>query len=185
MRKQPLLRTARLRLRPFTAADAPRVRELAGARELAEMTLLIPHPYPAKAARQWISERQQEWAEGTGVAFAIVPHRQRRLCGAISLTFTREHARAELGYWIGMPYWGQGYCTEAAQAVLRFGFDSLQLHRIYAHHFGRNPASGRVLQKIGMRYEGCLREHVSRWGRYEDLETYGVLRPEWESAHST
>ena len=87
--------------------------------------------------------------------------------------------RAELGYWIGKPYWGQGYCTEAARATLDFGFEQLGLNRIFAHHFARNPASGRVMQKIGMTREGRLRQHVKKWDAFEDLELYGILKDHW------
>ena len=92
-----------------------------------------------------------------------------------------EHDHAELGYWIGVPYWGAGYATEGARAVMQFGFETLSLNRIFASHFSRNPASGRVLQKIGMRYEGTLRRHLKKWDEYIDLECYGVLRSEFQS----
>ena len=85
----------------------------------------------------------------------------------------------ELGYWLGVPFWNQGYCTEAALAVVQYGFEVLRLHRIYASHMIRNPASGRIMQKIGMTYEGCQRQHVQKWGVFEDLATYGILQSEY------
>ena len=87
--------------------------------------------------------------------------------------------QAELGYWIGKPFWGRGYCTEAAQALLRYAFTELGLVRVHSCHFARNPASGRVMQKIGMVKEGCRRQHVKKWDKLEDLELYGVLKQEW------
>ncbi len=98
------------------------------------------------------------------------------LIGAVSLRIERDDQRAELGYWIGRPYWGQGYCTEAVRAVLSFGFQQLGLNRIYAGHFSRNPASGRVMQKAGMNCEGHLRQHTKKWDAFEDIEIYAVLR---------
>ena len=98
------------------------------------------------------------------------------MIGAVGLRIEREDQRAELGYWIGRPYWNQGYCTEAARAVLDFGFEQLGLNRIYASHFTRNPASGRVMQKLGMTHEGRLRQHVRKWDAFEDVEVYAVLR---------
>ena len=86
-----------------------------------------------------------------------------------------EFNQAELGYWIGKPYWNKCYASEAAKAILRFGFKELNLHRIHAHHLSRNPASGKVLQKIGMQHEGCLRHHIRKWGKFEDMEMYGIL----------
>jgi len=75
-----------------------------------------------------------------------------------------DHRRAELGYWIGVPYWGKGYATEAARSVVNYGFSTLELHRIFASHVPANPASGRVLTKIGMRHEGRLLGHILKWG---------------------
>lgn len=75
-----------------------------------------------------------------------------------------------------MPHWGQGFATEAARAVVRHGFETLGLNRIYAHHMTRNLSSGRVLERIGMRREGLLRQRVLKWGRFEDVVIYAVLR---------
>jgi RimJ/RimL family protein N-acetyltransferase/uncharacterized protein (DUF952 family) len=178
---QPTLETERLRLRPFTLADAPEVQRLAGERDIAATTLNIPHPYPDGAAEQWILSHQLQFVEGAIVNFAMTLKSDGRLVGAISLGLRPEYQRAELGYWAGKPYWGQGYTTEAARAVLAYGFEQLGLSRIYAVHFSTNPASGRVMQKIGMTYEGELREHILKWGVFHSLSQYGILRQDWVS----
>lgn len=180
MRQQPTLETPRLILRPFTLADAPDVQRLAGARDVAFTTLNIPHPYEDGMAEAWIRTHQPAFEEGTVITFAITERHSWALCGAIGLSISVPHHHAEIGYWIGRPYWNQGYCTEAATGVLRYGFEELALHRIFARHMRRNPVSGRVVQKIGMTYEGRLREHYSKWGAFEDIEMYGVLREEWQ-----
>jgi RimJ/RimL family protein N-acetyltransferase len=74
-----------------------------------------------------------------------------------------------------VPYWGRGYATEAALAVIAFGFEELGLNRIYAQHMASNPASGRVMQKAGMRHEGTLRQHVTKFGIVDDIAIYGIL----------
>ncbi len=176
----PTLDTARLILRPFELRDAPRVQTLAGAREIAEMTGNIPHPYPDGAAEEWIGEHANEWRRGDAAIFAMVQCETNELIGAIGLTIHSQHRRAELGYWLGVPFWNQGYTTEAARAVLRFAFETLNLNRVHAAHFARNPASGRVMQKSGMTYEGTLRQHFLRWDRLEDLVYYGILESEWQ-----
>jgi ribosomal-protein-alanine N-acetyltransferase len=173
-----MITTARLLLRPFTMDDAPRVQELAGAPEVAQNTLLIPHPYPDGEAERWIGTHEEQRERGD-IPFAIVSREQEALIGAIGLHVKRDHHHAELGYWIGVPYWCQGFATEAASAVVRYGFETVALNRIFAMHFARNPASGRVLQKIGMRHEGTLRRHLKKWDQYVDLEMYGMLREEW------
>ena len=176
---QPTLRTERLILRPFAAEDASRVEELAGAREVADTTLHIPHPYPDGVAAAWIAGHPRQWETGGGVTSAIAERRGGALVGAIALTLAPEHARAELGYWIGLAHWNQGYCTEASRALLEFAFDELRLNRVQARHLTRNPASGRVMQKLGMQLEGVHREAVRKWDRFEDLALYAILAAEW------
>jgi len=175
-RQRPTLYTDRLILRPFALADAPDVQRLAGDRDVASTTLRIPHPYEDGAAERWIAGHQEKFDRGELVNFAITVRPAGQLIGCISLTIEREHRAAELGYWIGKPWWGQGYATEAAKAVVQYGFEVLGLNRIYAHHFTRNPSSGRIMQKLGMSYEGRHRQAVLKWGRFEDIETYAILK---------
>jgi len=141
----------------------------------------IPHPYEDGIAEQWISTHKERFERGELACFAIVIRQTGELVGAISLRMEQRNERAELGYWIGKPYWNQGYCTEAGKAVLRYGFEELGLNRIYASHLARNPASGRVMEKLGMTYEGCLRQHVKKWGVFEDLKRFGILRSDYEA----
>ena len=178
---QPTLSGARIDLRPFSLEDAPAVQALAGAREVASTTLTVPHPYQDGMAEAWIGTHAPAFAAGTQATYAIVDRIARHLIGAIGLMIEPEHQRAELGYWIGVPFWNQGFATEAGDVILRFGFEQLKLNRIHARHFVRNPPSGRVLLKLGMRYEGRQRQHVRKWGEFEDLEQYGVLCGEWQS----
>jgi RimJ/RimL family protein N-acetyltransferase len=115
------------------------------------------------------------WRSGKSAVFAICLKAGGTLLGAIGLEINSQDHNAELGYWIGKPYWSQGYCTESARAVLEFGFTQLGLHKIHAHYMTRNPASGRILEKIGMRREGLFRQHVRKWGVFEDIACYGIL----------
>lgn len=173
---QPTLHTRRLILRPFTLADAQDLQRLAGAPEIAATTLLIPHPYPDGLAEMWIEQHPTMFEEREGVVFAIVRRREGSLVGCVGLKCDLENENAELGYWIGVPFWNRGYATEAAQMVLSFGFAYFGLHRIKSSYFGSNPASGRVMEKIGMRYEGRRREQIFKEGRgFEDVVEYGVL----------
>jgi ribosomal-protein-alanine N-acetyltransferase len=182
MKRYPRLRTERLILRAFTPKDAPDVQRLAGEWEVARTLLTVPHPYEDGMAEEWISEHASVFQRGEGVNFAVVLRERGELCGACNLLINPRDANAELGYWIGVPYWGRGYATEAAREVVRYGFEQLWLHRIYAGHFGNNPASGWVLKKIGMSYEGTRREHHRKWGEYEDRVEYGLLVGEWRAA---
>lgn len=182
--EQPTLTTERLTLRPFIADDAFDVERLAGMREIADTTLNIPHPYPHGGAAEWILAHSPAWNEGSNATFAIIDNATERLVGAISLMIKPEHRRAELGYWIALKCWNRGYATEASQRLIDFGFEVLGLHRIEARHFLRNPASGRVMKKLGMQPEGIERDWAIKWDRFETLAVYSILEPEWRAARA-
>jgi ribosomal-protein-alanine N-acetyltransferase len=180
----PSLQTARLFLRPFTGADAPDVQRMVSDREVAATTLSIPHPYPAGGAEEWIAKQQETFEKGESATFAITLQADRSPIGSISLRITAAHRHAELGYLIDKPYWASGYATEAARAVMHFGFETLSLNRIYAHHMTINPSSGRVMQKLGMRFEGIMREHIIKWGELRDVALYGLTRAQYDAMPS-
>jgi len=172
------LETARLTLRQYREDDIAELVPLIGTREVAATTLRIPHPYTAQDAREYIAKAKVD-CDGQ-VRRAITLRTDGRLIGGIGLAVDEQHQHAELGYWLGISYWGNGYATEAARAMLHYGFETLGLQRVFALHFAHNPASGRILQKLGMRHEGCQREHILKWERFVDIELYGILRKEWE-----
>jgi RimJ/RimL family protein N-acetyltransferase len=179
-----VLQTERLVLRPLEHADAPRLQRLAGQREIAETTLNIPHPYPTEAAVDFIQRAQELMLTGKMYTFALTLHGEGQLLGCIGLRVDTNHERGELGYWIGVPYWNKGFTTEAVRRIVRFALVELGLNRVYAVHFAENPASGRVMQKAGMTYEGTLRQHVHKWNEPRDLVQYGLLREEYLAAEA-
>ena len=150
-------------------------------REIADTTLNIPHPYPHGGAAEWIAAHAPAWNEGTSATFAIIDNTTGRLAGVVSLMINHHHRRAELGYWIAVHSWKRGYATEASQRLIDFGFEVLGLHRIQARHLLRNPASGRVMQKLGMQQEGVERDWAIKWDRFESLAVYSILEPEWRA----
>ena len=142
-----------------------------------DCSISIPHPYSEPQAREWITSNAGPGAQGKTVVFGMHLKREGTLAGTIGLReIDAEHAQAELGFWVAVDCWRQGYATEAARAVTNFGFEQLGLNRIYAHHMVRNPASGRVLAKIGMKREGLLRQRVRKWGVFEDVVLMALLR---------
>jgi len=173
----PTLETTRLKLRPYAESDTAELIPLIGAREVAATTGRIPHPYTEKDARRFVADAQGD----DEIRLAVTLRSDGRMIGGIGLRLFEPHQHAELGYWLGVPYWGKGFATEAAREMLRYGFEALRLHRIFAMHFMHNPASGRILAKLGMRHEGCQRQHIRKWDQFVDLELYGLLRQEWES----
>jgi ribosomal-protein-alanine N-acetyltransferase len=177
--REPMeLRTKRLLLRPYTEKDIPALVELLNMREIAANTLRIPHPYTDADARAFLSARDSSAAK-----CGMFSLETGKLVGGIGLVVEEQHHRAELGYWVGVPYWSRGYATEAALEMLRYGFQDLRLNRIYAGVYGGNKASEKVLRKIGMRHEGTLRQHFFKWEKFLDNECYGILAGDWRAQH--
>lgn len=186
MKIAPTLYTERLILRSFTLADAPDVQRLAGERDVASTTCAIPHPYEDGMAEEWISTHQSGFEKGTGINLAITRKDTEKtedtiLIGAIGIGIDQTEKIGELGYWVGKPYWNSGYCTEAAKAILTYAFGVLELTNIHAFYLKRNPASGRVLEKIGMQFEECFPKGVEKWGVLEDLVKYSIQNQNFKS----
>jgi ribosomal-protein-alanine N-acetyltransferase len=171
------LETSRLILRRFALTDAPAVKELAGDAAVARNTLRLPHPYPLEAAESWIGSHAALHEEHGHLHWAICL-KSGELVGSMNLGMTRAHSHAILGFWIGVPYWNEGFCTEAGRAVIDHAFGALALHRIHSHHFARNVASGRVLQKLGFSREGLFTEHILKDGEFQDVVFYGLVNRE-------
>jgi len=172
----PTLRTSRLLLRPFTNDDIPVLVPLIGAREVAATTRSIPHPYTTADAEKYIAEG----GKNGEINLAIVRQSDGQLIGGGILRPEQKDLNAEVGYWIAVPFWRNGYASEAARALLEYAFGTLKLHRVYAFHSSNNPASGQVLKKLGMKHEGSMRHHQLKWGEYLDIEIYGILSKEWK-----
>ena len=171
---QPSLRSLRLILRPYTIEDAPLVQLLAGDRRVAEPTAAIPHPYPAGAAESWIATHAGLFAARKAACFAITLAATGELLGTVSLLdIATMHARAEVGYWVGLQHWGRGYCSEAMGMLIGFAEEHFGLTRLVGRCVSSNVASARVMTKAGFVPEGRLIKHVQRGGRYEDMLLFG------------
>lgn len=182
MMTQPVeLRTQRLVLRPVAMCDADEIEALVSERDVAKTTLSIPHPYPKGGAAEYIRDQLPKAEAGEAAQFMARTIHDGTLVGGIGLSIEVNHRRAEIGYWVGKPFWNTGYCTEAAAGVLDYAFRVLKLNRVFAHHMLVNPASGRVMQKIGMKHEATLREHIVRLGAAQDIAIYGMTRGDYDS----
>jgi [ribosomal protein S5]-alanine N-acetyltransferase len=173
------LETNRLLLRKLTIPDAERIEELAGDFDVAKTTLTIPFPYPKGSAVEFINSMLQAEQQERLVMFAVIEKNTNSLIGIINISIAHSHKRGELAYWVGKPYWGCGYGTEAAKVVMEYGFKHLDLNKIYAQAFTTNPGSWRIMEKIGLNYEGTLKQHVFRFNENYDLAQYGLLREEY------
>jgi [ribosomal protein S5]-alanine N-acetyltransferase len=172
---RPILETERLVLRPFTPTDEAAVQQLAGDARIARGTDAVPHPYPLQAARDWIAGQPASFASLKEIVYAVTLASTADLVGAISLlNISRRDSRAELGFWVGVQHWSQGYCTEAASALVDHAHRAHGLSKIVGRCLAWNTASARVMEKLGMEREGCLAKQVFRDGRFEDQLLFAV-----------
>jgi ribosomal-protein-alanine N-acetyltransferase len=177
---QPDLLTGRLVLRSLGSGDALQIATLAGDSRVSEYMLEIPQPYTEPLAREWIVGLAALYDAGADVVFGISLRNSGELIGVTGLMgIQKEHSRAKLGYWIGRAYWNCGYATEAVGALIDFGFRVIGLNRIYAFYMSGNPASGRVMDKCGLRHEGILRQHIRKKGHFVDITVHSILREEF------
>lgn len=172
-----MFETERLIIRRFTTEDAKDIQECCNDFEVAKTTLGIPWPYTVEMAESWVLKLAQREEEGSSYEFAICfKNNPNKIIGCIALTDVNPKAkRAEMGYWVNRNHWRQGVATEAAKFMINFGFDKLGLHSIIARYFDINPASGRVMQKCGMRYVGTIRDHEFRFDKYYNVGYYEIL----------
>lgn len=178
----PVIQTERLTLKRYTPDDAESVATLAGAKQVYDTTLNIPYPYNNEDAIEWLKSHDKNFENGASVQLKIVSRENIiQHIGGIGLELNHEYDSAELGYWIAVPFWNNGYATEASLAMLQYGFETLKLNRIHAHHFANNPASGKVMIKIGMSYEGTLKQHIKKDGKYIDTCMYGILKSDYQN----
>lgn len=174
------LTTDRLVLRPFQAGDEQDVFAYGNDAEFAFFANNAP-PLTAEGARRSVERAlATPWEQRQRFAITLAG----RVVGAIELEPDWPNAIANLGYEVARAYWGQRIATEAATAVLRYGFETLQLAKVYARADPRNGASLRVLEKVGMTREGLLRSHLIRRGERVDRAYYGLLASEWRSITS-
>jgi len=167
-------------MRPLEARDSSAIQDLAAAPEIAANTF-VPHPYPPEAASEFVQKGQESWRSGEAYVFGIIDKSSQRFAGCMGIHPAPEHNRAEVGYWIGLPFWGRGLATAALRLLLQFGFETLKLNRVEAGHFDYNPASGRVMQKAGMRREGLRRQYVLHHEEFKDLVWYAIVREDYEA----
>jgi RimJ/RimL family protein N-acetyltransferase len=181
----PTLPTDRLRLRPFDDADADALFALHSNEHVLRYWDSPPWSERSRAER-FIAACRKMAEEGTGARVAIDRASDGEFIGWCSLSqWNPDYRSASLGYCFTEAAWGHGYATEAARAVLRWAFDTLDLNRVQAEADTRNIASARVLEKLGFVREGTLREDCVVNGDVSDSWVYGLLRREWTPAHTS
>ncbi len=177
--RMPTLETPRLQLRKVAMTDAPDLYEYGSDPEVARHVLWEAYRSEADA-RMYVRFLQRQYRGDQPSSWGIVFKPQQKMIGTIGfMWWNHDHNSAEVGYSLSRGYWNQGIMSEALKEVLRFGFEVMGVHRIEAQHECNNPASGRVMEKVGMRHEGTLRGRLYNKGRYVDVELYAILREQF------
>lgn len=175
----PELETPRLRLRKLVPSDAEDLFAYAADPEVVRYTSWEPHR-SIENSHAFLVSVIAAYEAGDVANWGIEHRAERRLIGTCGyIWWNISNASAEIGYALSRAYWNQGLMTEAAQAVVDFGFREMGLNRIEARCEVPNVGSARVMEKVGMRYEGTLRQVVFAKGQFRDLKLYAVLRQEW------
>lgn len=161
----PRLETRRLLLRPPEYSDAPAIAAWLSDYDVAKNLANITHPFSEADARTYVTAAHAKRAFGEGFAFAILDLESAVLLGCCRLTLA--DGRYKMGYWLGKPYWNRGYASEAAKRLVCFAFHDLKADSLWASWFADNPASGRILEKLGFRpVESYSRQCLARGGAF-------------------
>ncbi|MBN1257264.1 MAG: GNAT family N-acetyltransferase [Planctomycetes bacterium] len=172
------LKTERLLLREFREDDWRAVHEYANDPEV--FHYMPWGPSTETETREYVNKNlaYQQEEERKVYDLAIILRKEQQLIGAIGINLVKVKT-AWIGYTLSRLYWGRGYMTEAAVAILRFGFEKFDLHRIYATCDTRNLASSKVMEKLAMRREGHMRQDQWLRGEWRDSYLYAILEDEW------
>jgi RimJ/RimL family protein N-acetyltransferase len=176
------LETERLLLRPFRQSDAGAVQALCGNRKVARMTSRIPHPFSEELAAQWIASHGPARVCGEENAFCL--EKGGTVIGAVGYMNAGDDVY-EIGYWLGEPWWGRGFATEAVRCLIGFIFDDLGAHRLTSGHVRDNPASGQVLEKCGFAYTGEEEQWCEARGRQITCRRLALAREEAQRPRAT
>ena len=178
----PTFLTPRLHLRPYRPADAPEVWQVLSAEGIYATTAYIPRNITLAQTRYWVEQVCRAAQEGTALELAVFSRSDGRYLGNVGLIQLHpRHRSAEITYFIRPDAWGKGYATEAAEVLVRYGFEKKQLHRIAGTCMKQNAASQRVMEKLGFRVEGIAREELYKDGVFLDVTHLALLASEWQA----
>lgn len=176
--------TERLLIREYRKSDLDAFLHVVRQPEIYATTYGIPREYTRHRGKWWLKMIRQNTMMGSAFEYAVFLKESGQYIGNVGLiNIAGEHCRADISYYIDRDYMNRGYATEAARAMLQFGFGEMNLHKISGVCMSRNPASRRVMEKLGMRYEGTLRDDLLKDGVFCDIDRLSILREEY-STHS-
>jgi RimJ/RimL family protein N-acetyltransferase len=174
----PVLSSERLTLQTIQEKDLGAIVNLLSDYETVWMLTYAPWPYTVQDATLWVNHVNNMCVAGMGCFWGI--HNDgNAFIGTAGLSIFPEHEKAELHYWLGKAYWGQGYGTEIVRRIINYAFENLKLNRLEVNHMIRNIRSQHVIDKCGFKLEGTLRSYVKRFGQFEDVKFYSRLGGEF------
>ena len=177
----PRIETERLVLRGPTEADLPHMPGVFNDPEIYAYTRNIPYPYGEDDAVAALLRYRRLAAAGEALTLFPECRATGEMIGLVVLILTPDEPTAELGYALGRAWWGKGYATEAASAAVGYAFASLGVDEVNAHAMVRNPASSRVLEKVGMRAVGIAEGLCKKDGEVFDAAGFAISRAAWEA----
>jgi Acetyltransferases, including N-acetylases of ribosomal proteins len=175
----PTLETERLILRKLRLEDAKDVFEYASDPEVSKYVTWEPHR-SIEDSINLIKFTHEYYERKEGIIWGIVYKENNKVIGTCDISPVTKHFRAEIAYALSRDYWGKGIMTEAVKEVIRFGFERMNLNRIQAMCIPENIGSYRVMEKVGMKYEGLIREYMYIKGKFQDLKLYSILKREYQ-----
>jgi len=177
----PTMETDRLILRKISLADEEEIFSYASIPEVSKYVSWECHE-TIEDTREFINLTLERYSKDEAGEWALVLKNTNRIIGIAGFVqYRKEHKSIEVGYVLARDYWRQGFAAEAVQRLIRFAFTEMSLNRVEAVHFPDNEASGRVMQKVGMTYEGLMREKVFIKGHFQDLKQYAIIKKDWQT----
>lgn len=174
------IETSRLLLDSPTIDDMDRfIIEINSTEDYSKNLFNISYPFTTEQAESWFKTCQKGNINSESIRFAIREKEVGKLIGIIGIHIDKEHKKAQLGYWLGKSFWGKGYISEVLKEVIKFGFEELQLNKIFATHFLFNPASGKAMQNAGMKYESLQVQEYLHNGQFLDVKRYYILKEDY------
>ncbi|MDR1173529.1 MAG: GNAT family N-acetyltransferase [Puniceicoccales bacterium] len=179
LKKAPILYSQRLLLRPVCVGDVVYVQRCVNDRRISDNLSYTPHPYTMEMAETWTRNVDKGMGQGTCCYWTICHRKTNVFIGSMGLSLCGEQENCELHYWISADEWNKGYCTEASKRAIVHAFEDLNMHRAHVTHREKNMASKIVIEKCGFVLEGISRESLKRFGKFENVIMYGLLRDEY------
>lgn len=173
-RKKYLIETENLIIRLIEYNDIYPMTNILNNFNVTKYLLEVPYPYSLKDAEDFVIYNMENFYPERLIIYTIIDKYTEEVYGVLSMNFSQVHNRGEIGYYLGEEYWNNGIMTEAIKGVIKYWFDE-GLKKITGNHFLFNKASGRVMEKAGMKKEGIARKHVKKDGKYFDLVFYGII----------